>query len=268
MKIIDCFIFYNEIELLYYRLETLYNYVDYFILVESTYTFTGKEKPLHYNENKTKFNKYNDKIIHLIIDDFKYKYPDINFENKEQWHNELQQRNFIKSGLNQLKLNLEDIITITDLDEIPDLNLFNNIKNNKINIDIHKLEMDFYFYNLNSKIVSKWYHAKILSYKKFLELGLTCDEIRHYSCNVIQNGGWHLSFFGDEHFIKNKLNNFSHQEYNNNKYNDLEDIKYKITNKKDLFYPDRDIIEDIKIKDNSYLPHNYERLLTKFININ
>ena len=43
MKIVDCFIFYNEIDMLLYRLEILNEYVDYFILVESKYTFSGKE---------------------------------------------------------------------------------------------------------------------------------------------------------------------------------------------------------------------------------
>lgn len=51
-KIIDCFIFYNELDLLNYRLNILNEVVDYFILVESIQTFVGKEKPLHYNENK------------------------------------------------------------------------------------------------------------------------------------------------------------------------------------------------------------------------
>ena len=41
MKIIDSFIFYNELDLLEYRLSILNEYVDYFILVESSYTFTG-----------------------------------------------------------------------------------------------------------------------------------------------------------------------------------------------------------------------------------
>ena len=47
-KIIDCFIFYNEIALLTYRLNVLNDVVDFFVIVESTHTFTGKEKSLHY----------------------------------------------------------------------------------------------------------------------------------------------------------------------------------------------------------------------------
>ena len=67
MKIIDCFIFYNELELLNYRLNILYNIVDYFIIVESKYTFTGKEKELIFNENKERFSCFNDKIIYICL---------------------------------------------------------------------------------------------------------------------------------------------------------------------------------------------------------
>ena len=52
IKVIDCFIFYNELELLTYRLNLLYAIVDFFVIVESTHTHTGKEKPLFFNENK------------------------------------------------------------------------------------------------------------------------------------------------------------------------------------------------------------------------
>ena len=78
MKIIDSFIFYNELDLLNYRLSILNDFVDYFILVESTHTFTGYPKKLFYNENKKLFDKFNQKIIHIIVDDFPYKYPNIN----------------------------------------------------------------------------------------------------------------------------------------------------------------------------------------------
>ena len=46
IKIIDCFIFYNELDLLEYRLNILNDVVDYFVIVESTHTFVGKEKVL------------------------------------------------------------------------------------------------------------------------------------------------------------------------------------------------------------------------------
>ena len=83
MKIIDCFVFYNEMDLLEYRLALLYDTVDFFILVESTHTYIGKEKPLFYNINKPRFAKYSDKIIHIIVSDFPYKYPEIDYKNNK-----------------------------------------------------------------------------------------------------------------------------------------------------------------------------------------
>jgi len=44
IKLVDAFIFYNEIDLLIYRLNLLNDIVDKFIIVEGTYTFVGKPK--------------------------------------------------------------------------------------------------------------------------------------------------------------------------------------------------------------------------------
>ena len=93
MKIIDSFIFYNEIELLYYRLSILNEYVDKFILVESTQTFTGHKKPLFYLENRNMFDKFNDKILYVIVNDIHYKHPNINYNLNHKWKNEYQRVN-------------------------------------------------------------------------------------------------------------------------------------------------------------------------------
>jgi beta-1,4-mannosyl-glycoprotein beta-1,4-N-acetylglucosaminyltransferase len=63
IKIIDCFTFYNELDLLTYRLNVLNDVVDYFIIVESTHTFTGREKQLFFNENKQLFSEFNKKAL-------------------------------------------------------------------------------------------------------------------------------------------------------------------------------------------------------------
>ncbi len=54
----------TEIDWLEVRLDTLYNYVDYFIIVESGKTFTGLDKPLVVKENLGRFAAYNDKIVY------------------------------------------------------------------------------------------------------------------------------------------------------------------------------------------------------------
>ena len=88
--------------MLTYRLNILNEIVDYFIIVEATHTHTGKEKQLFYQENKHLFEKFQHKIIHIVVDDFPYKYPNINIEDGHQWVNERFQRDCISRGLNKL----------------------------------------------------------------------------------------------------------------------------------------------------------------------
>ena len=178
MKIIDCFIFYNELDLLTYRFNVLNNIVDYFIIVESTHTFIGKEKKLFFNENSHLFENFRNKIIHIVVDDFPYKFPNIDTSRSEQWVNESFQRDCISRGLNKLSLQNDDVITITDLDEIPDPCTLNKIKKGDIIVDINILQMDLYYYNLNTKFKTLWLFCKIISYKKYNELNISCNDIR------------------------------------------------------------------------------------------
>jgi beta-1,4-mannosyl-glycoprotein beta-1,4-N-acetylglucosaminyltransferase len=276
MKIIDCFTFYNEIELLNYRLNILNDYVDNFILVEATHTHVGREKELMFEKNKHLFEIFKDKIIHVVVNDFLYISTDktnaVEYENV--WKNENYQRNCIDNGIKKLNLTNDDIIVISDLDEIPDPNVFKKIKNNEIMIEFNSLEMDFYYYNLNSKIHDKWYKSKILSYIHYINitenLKLNCNDIRtkievskpNY---IIKNGGWHLSFFGNSKHIKNKIENFSHQEYNNEKIINVENIQEKINTSKDLFDRNDCNISKIYVNDNLYLPPKYNTYLQKFV---
>ena len=266
MKIIDCFIFYNELDLLTYRFNLLNNIVDYFIIVESTHTFTGKEKKLFFNENKHLFENFTNKIIHIIVRDLPYKYNNVNIDVNNVWNNEYFQRNSISRGINYIN-NLEqsDVIIISDLDEIPDPRTLYKIKKSNIIFGINILEMDLYYYNLNTRFKSKWQLCKIISYKKYKELNISCNDIRNTNCSTISNGGWHLSYFGDKYFIQNKIQNFSHQELNTYEYTDLEKIEKKIQNSTDLYNRNNNI-ERIKIEDNRYLPIDYSKYLNKYYN--
>lgn len=261
MKIVDCFMFYNEIDLLNYRLNILNHVVDYFIIVESMYTFMGNEKKLFYNENKELFKDFNEKIIHIIIDEVPYKTPNVN--NKEQWINEIFQRNAISRGIKSNELSLEDLLIIADLDEIPDPNTLDKIKKGIITVTFNTLLLDNYYYNLNSKVHTNPESTKIITYEKYKELNISCNDIRHSTTPNILNGGWHLSYFGDPNFIKNKMNEFSHQEYNNDTYTNVHTIEEKIKNFKDM-YNRQMYIENINVKDNHYLPPQYEKYLTKY----
>ena len=261
-KIIDCFLFYNELDMLKFRLEYLYNTVDKFILVEATLTFAGNKKELYYNNNKHLFEKYNDKIIHIIVENL----PTKELE-KDHWTRERIHRQNIEKGLDKIELNNNDIICLCDLDEIPDKNILNNIKKlEKIENNLYALEQDLYYYNINCKYHNKWYGVKLFNfytYKNILNKNL--EMIRKMNSNhkyyIIKNGGWHFSYFGDVNFIKNKISEFSHQEFNNDTYKNEETIINNIKNNIDLYNREGLNYKYIDIKDNNYLPENYEELL-------
>ena len=272
IKIIDCFTFYNELNMLKYRLNVLNNVVDYFILVEANQTHVGKPKKNYFEENKQMFEQFNDKIIHIVVD-LPFNETNINISNNDQWTNEKHQRNCIKDGIVSIKdkLTNNDYIIISDVDEIPDPNMLVNIKNKTLNIcDINSFSQDFYYYNLNNKRNEKWTHSKILSYKKYKELNTTCDNLRFYNSNILINGGWHLSYFGDANFIKNKLENFAHQEYNSDRFTNTNTIENIIKNNLDLFSRDKhnhtNRITLVPTTENDYLPPLYEKYLSSFYN--
>jgi len=263
-KLIDGFTFYNELKMLSFRLEELYNIVDHFIIVEATKTFAGNDKELYFQNNKNKYAKYLDKIIHIIVDDMPC--------TSNAWDNEHHQRRGINTGINQLNLEDADIIIITDCDEIPDSDTLLKIKEQGLD-DLYRLEMDMYYYNLLTK-GTKWYKASILPY--FMYKLNNCDpqkiRISPFSKNnlTMRKGGWHFSFFGNTEFIKNKIKNFSHQEYNQPKFLDDDKINTQIKNFDDVFFRNNAIthaFHKVELANNNYLPKNYKLLLTSPIYI-
>jgi hypothetical protein len=242
--IVDCFLFYNELDMLTLHLEELYNVVDKFVLVESTTTFVGNVKPLYFNENKDKYSKYLDKIVHVIVEDTP--------KSNNPWFSEKFQRNAIDRGLSQLNLKHGDIIIIGDVDEISDSETIANISKEGLHRPM-SLEMDFYYYNFNCRNVEKWYSTKVIPYTIYKQYP-DPDNLRRSRCDTFKNGGWHLSYFGTPEFISNKLSNFSHQEYNNNDHNDVEIIKTRMDNSDDLFGRHDSKFEKVE---SDYLPKNY-----------
>jgi beta-1,4-mannosyl-glycoprotein beta-1,4-N-acetylglucosaminyltransferase len=265
-KIIDCFIFSNELELLYYRLSILYEVVDFFIIVESNYTHAGNKKELFYENNLYLFKKFSDKIIHVVID-LPFIYPNIDYTNNDQWKNECYQRNCINNGIQQLQLCDNDLITICDLDEIPSPKILIEFQQLSTIVDGFTLSLNMYYYNLNCKHKTNWDEkTKIVTFKHYKET--TPQQIRNSVLPLFSNSGWHLSFFGDVKFIQHKISEFVHQEYNNNTYTDTSSLINKISNKIDIF--DRSYVEinNIEIENNIFLPPKYNLYLNNYYKSN
>jgi len=138
MKIYDCFTFFNELDLLKIRLNELNDVVDYFVIVEATKTQTGIPKKLYFNENKDRYKSFNKKIIHIIVKDMP------NIKTNSSWVLENYQRNQILRGL--VDCNDNDIILISDLDEIPNKNDFPEI--------IHRLTRERKIFEKISRLIN------------------------------------------------------------------------------------------------------------------
>ncbi len=243
MKLIDCFMYFDEDVVLDIRLNTLYKHVDKFVIGEATKDHAGKPKELNFKfEN---FSKFKDKIEYLIIDDL----PKVVRSFKKGWHNnhlrDQFQRNALERGYN--KFSGEDLIMISDIDEIPDPNKIKEFKiDNKFACFLQK--------NFQSKInllnitEGDWTGTKICQ-KKYLKSPQWLRNIKlkkksfwnffRKDFQVIKNGGWHFSFLKDPASIRNKIISYSHQEYNLEKFTNVKNIEERIFNKKDLF--DRNI---------------------------
>ena len=255
-KVIDAFIFYNELAMLEYRLKTLYDYVDFFIIVESTHSFAGNQKPLYFNQYKNKFTPYFDKIIHIVVSDMP--------NNDNAWDNEHHQRRCIHRGIEILSLKDDDLIIISDVDEIPNVNMLKDIKESGLRWP-HNLDMDMYYYNLTCKYLKVWALAKITPFS-FYKIKNDPQYLRNQDFKgSLSLAGWHLSFFGDVNFIKNKIKNFSHQEFNKDEFLNDETINTNIMNCKDVFFRD-DVhkFKKIEISENNFLPPKHEFLIHNF----
>lgn len=217
----DGFLFYNELDILELRLNELNDVVDRFILVESNTTFTGMPKPYYYEENKERFKQFEHKIIHIKVDDSPV--------TDSPWDAEKYQRNAIYRGLNNCLP--DDIILISDVDEIPNLNAIKNY-NPANGVTILQQKTCFYYFNCVSNFL--WWNAKIGSWRDIQKE--TAHMVRtNNNRPVISEGGWHFTGTGGINQLLGKLNAFSHQEYNTQEFRDIKILENKIKNGLDIY---------------------------------
>jgi beta-1,4-mannosyl-glycoprotein beta-1,4-N-acetylglucosaminyltransferase len=195
MKVYDCFPFFNELDLLKIRLETLKELDPIHVLVEATTTHTGLPKPLYFEENKELFKDYN--IRHIITE-----LPN----NGDYWLAENKQRDAIIAGLYDAED--EDLIIISDLDEIarPDrIRLF----------DVHivaGLKMDKYSYYINCLEGAQCWEVPKLTTFAHLKT-TTPNKLRNGGHDtIILDAGWHMSFLGGVAKMREKLFSYAHTE--------------------------------------------------------
>ena len=255
-KIYDCFCYFNEDMLLKIRMETLWDYVDYFVICESRKTISGKNKPLNFNPEK--FHRYQSKIRYLVIDS----YP---FETTDAWKNERYQRDYLVNGI--YDASPEDIIMISDVDEIPKPNIWDQF--DPIKYKRADCQQWMYAYYLNNRWESKgepiiWYGTKLTTYKHFASyFNSSMELLRNFKSKGLLRGmkrfwfkkfqtqhlnlaGWHFTWMAGVDAIVTKLESFAHQEFNKPEHKNKEHIIKIISSGGDVLFPDRHyVVQDL-----------------------
>lgn len=248
----DCFQFFNELDILKLRLHVMDPLVDKFVISEATETFSGIKKPLYYEENKKMFREFQDKIIHVVVEDT----PEGYTHDRDTF-----QKNAVGRGL--ANCTDDDIIIFSDLDEIPNPDkvreVIEAIRTNKDGAQekiFHMAQRYFSCYlNMEETTGSllaycgefegvehkKWLGTKICSYKvaKTMPLG----ELRWPKCKEngvrVEDGGWHFGYMGGNgekdvrKRVEQKIKSAAHQEYNNRRV--FSDAGDRIKDGEDLF---------------------------------
>ena len=247
--------YFDEEVVLDVRLNTLDKYVDYFVIVESSFTHKGDNKNLMFNHNK--FEKFKNKIIYLVYDKQPKGIEAVNENDSEDEKSrkyilnaarrENGQRNFIQNGLNKAEDN--DIILISDVDEIPNLS---EVNFNNISEKIIMFHQDMFYYKFDLKIPNLLWTGTRGCRKKYLlspqwlrnvkdrkyfpfRIDILFSEKKYSSIKFISNGGWHFSYIKTAEEIEHKLKSYLHHREFDEQSLSVEEIQNIIENKKAIY---------------------------------
>ena len=232
MKVFDSFIFFNELDLLDLRLNILNDVVDYFVLTESPFTVSGNEKPLFYQENKDRFGKFNDKIIHNITEEIpndfsqylvkKPFHTDYNTTDESgtryidlpiRFQRAVYNRECSAYGLVKAGATDDDVVMTSDADEIINPYVIEDLDWFDPTCNYVALQRAFYF-KLNYLYEENWKGTRLSTFKHLKTT--TVDRLRTdwRKAYLIKNAGWHFSFLGDADNVRLKLASYEHTENN------------------------------------------------------
>jgi len=284
MKIYDCFMFFDEDLILDVRLNILNEFVDQFVIVESKYNHKGEKRNLKFDIKK--HEKFKNKIIYLIHEDLPKNIKPIKERDSKRTielkniynaaKRENSQRNWIIEGLKNA--NDQDIILISDVDEIPNFKSFNF---NNIKSKITVFEQNFFYYKFDLYIPNfVWYGTKVIKKKDLLSpqwvKNIKCKKYPKYridilfskkkynNIQIIKNGGWHFSNIKSPEEIELKCKSYLHHYEFEKASMDLNAIKKIIENKRAIYNLTADKRES-KIGNGAYLENFDTSLLPEYI---
>ena len=238
MAIYDCCMYFDEDLLLDLRMNILRDTADKFVIVEATRDHSGKEKTLKFDINK--FKKFKDRIIYHIVEDI----PEKVTSYKKGWSPDFYRENFHRNSIEKAltQCNPNDLILISDADEIPNPDIFKEIKIKKFAL----FAQNSYLYKFNLFLEKNWLGTGAC-YKKYLKSPQWLRNKRFlrrgfirkifFKTQIIQNGGWHFSFLKTPEEILKKMSSYAHSEFKESL--DINYIQKKISDRKTFFSKDQ-----------------------------
>lgn len=246
MRVFDTTTFFEEKLMMDLRFNILDPFVDKFIVCEATFSHSGKKKEIKFD--KKDFPKFEDKIVHIIINEDPvektYNQNDnSNFLRQNSIKRIETQRNYISKALEDADKN--DYIIYSDNDEIPDLSKI-DFKSNKAKIILFKQKLFYYKFNLAYPKID-WFGSKSCKLKdlkniswlrniknrkyNLFRLDTLFSKMKYTNLKIIEDGGWHFTNLKTpEELLRKYLNDEMHSEFEL-KNDDLKAIEYKIKNK-------------------------------------
>jgi hypothetical protein len=258
MKVYDCFTFFNELDLLEIRLQELWGIVDYFVIAESNLSHTGNPKEYLFESNITRFKPYLEKIRHIKVDDM----PDTT----NAWVRENFQRNSLSRGL--YDSTSDDLIIISDLDEIPRSEMIEIIKHDTNKYDRYILNIPQFRHRINfMKVQEAHKYPNIIITRQ--SVFTSSQQEREYTFYwnkkpddsvTLEHGGWHFTWLGNDDEIKNKIRNYAHTEHNTDIILNAVDVNKHLQERKS-FFNETESFEIVKVDDYfpKYLLDNLDR---------
>ena len=234
------------------RFNILNEYVEKFIVCESTISHSGKKKKLNFDINN--YPKFKDKIKYIVIDEEPKGIIGLKnglAEPHEKRSDSLKRINLSYDYMLKAisEASDDDLIILSDNDEIPNLNS-QQFKNCNKNIIIFKQLFFYYKLNLFYDLVP-WYGSKATRKKNlismswlrnlknkeypFWRIDTLFSNTRYINLEIIKDGGWHFTNLMTAEKLYEKLSNFGHHDEFEMSGITVDDLQKKM-DKKEVFF--------------------------------
>lgn len=253
---IDCFPFFNELDLLELRLRELDGVVDRFVAVQSVETHAGIPKPIHLDTLDPRWEPWRGRLQTVILPAMP--------EAKNRWERENATRHVLRDVL--ADASDHDVVIISDCDEIPEARQVAEWSPLTSHSNWVGFTARCYFYYLNLRTHRPFKCIALARVSTVRDLGAQAiREAKRCPPTGPVFGGWHFSYMGGVEAIITKLSAFAHEEYDTPLMKDPAFLAERIASRRDLYGSAHRAFTRVSLdelpEDVQQRPHRYAHLL-------